>query len=110
MSKEIFKEEIEVHNEDVFLTNRNKLVIYSKGVFKKINRFSNPKGMDVCGDYIWVHNNYSAAIYSINSDYYLEYNYKDGKLLGDKLKQLESAWLSNNFKLADEKVDSILRN
>lgn len=78
LSKEIFKEEIEVHNEDVFLTNRNKLVIYSKGVFKKVNRFSNPKGMDVCGDYIWVHNNYSAAIYSINSDYYLEYNYKDG--------------------------------
>ena len=36
--------------------------------------------------------------------------YKDGKLLGDKLKQLETAWLSNNFKLADEKVDSILRN
>ena len=35
---------------------------------------------------------------------------KDGKLLGDKLKQLETAWLSNNFKLADEKVDSILRN
>ena len=37
-----------------------------------------------------------------------KYNYKDGKLLGDKLKQLETAWLSNNFKLADEKVDSIL--
>ena len=50
-------------------------------------------------------------VFPFNAQFLKEkYNYKDGKLLGDKLKQLEIAWLSNNFKLADEKVDSILRN
>ena len=39
-----------------------------------------------------------------------KYNFKDGKLLGDKLKQLESVWLNNNFKLPIEKVENILRN
>jgi len=39
-----------------------------------------------------------------------KYNYKEGKLLGDKLKQLESEWLNNNFTLPDDKVDNILRN
>ena len=52
-----------------------------------------------------------APVFPFNAKFLKEkYNYKDGKLLGDKLKQLETAWLSNNFKLADEKVDSILRN
>ena len=39
-----------------------------------------------------------------------KYNFKDGKLLGDKLKQLEIVWINNNFKLPIEKVDNILRN
>ncbi len=39
-----------------------------------------------------------------------KYNYKEGKLLGDKLKQLESEWLNNNFTLPDDKVDNILKN
>ena len=52
-----------------------------------------------------------SPVFPFNAKFLKEkYNYKDGKLLGDKLKQLETAWLSNNFKLADEKVDSILRN
>ena len=52
-----------------------------------------------------------APVFPFNAKFLKEkYNYKDGKLLGDKLKQLETAWLSYNFKLADEKVDSILRN
>ena len=50
-------------------------------------------------------------VFPFNAKFLKEkYNYKEGKLLGDKLKQLESEWLNNNFTLPDDKVDNILRN
>ena len=39
-----------------------------------------------------------------------KYNIKEGKELGIKLKQLESLWVENSFKLSDREVEKVFLN
>ena len=39
-----------------------------------------------------------------------KYNFKEGKELGRKLKNLENIWVDNNFKISNEEVDKIFLN
>ena len=39
-----------------------------------------------------------------------KYNYKEGKELGIKLKEIEELWIKNSFKISEEEVDSIVNN
>jgi len=39
-----------------------------------------------------------------------KYNYKEGKELGIKLKEIEEFWIKNSFKISEEELDSIVNN
>ena len=39
-----------------------------------------------------------------------EYNLKEGKELGTKLKKIEDAWVQNNFKITNQEVNRIINN
>ena len=99
-----------------FFEKKNlKILLYKHGKDKVIDLIKfhilKSKNIHNINELITFYEMEKAPVFPFNAKFLKEkYNYKDGKLLGDKLKQLETAWLSNNFKLADEKVDSILRN
>ncbi len=38
------------------------------------------------------------------------YNYKEGKELGDKLKEIEEFWIKNSFKISQKEIDEIVKN
>ncbi len=38
------------------------------------------------------------------------YNYKEGKELGDKLKEIEDFWIKNSFKISKEELNKIVKN
>tara|TARA_Y100000590_G_C14974383_1_gene733692 strand:- start:114 stop:536 length:423 start_codon:yes stop_codon:yes gene_type:complete len=38
------------------------------------------------------------------------YNLKEGKSLGIKLKEIENIWLNNNFKISDDEIKHIVKN
>ena len=38
------------------------------------------------------------------------YNYKEGKELGIKLKEIEDFWIENSFKISDNDIDKIVKN
>ena len=100
---------------DFFQKNNLKIMLYKHGRQKVIDliKFHILKSKKIQN--INELNNFyeieETPIFPYNAKFLKEkYNFKDGKLLGDKLKQLEAAWLKNNFKLPVEKVDIILRN
>ena len=102
-------------NKNFFEKKNLKILLYKHGKDKVIDLIKfhilKSKNIHNINELITFYEMEKAPIFPFNAKFLKEkYNYKDGKLLGDKLKQLETAWLSNNFKLADEKVDSILRN
>ena len=37
------------------------------------------------------------------------YNLKEGKELGIKLKEIENTWLNNNFKISDDEIKNIVK-
>ncbi len=39
-----------------------------------------------------------------------EYNLKEGKELGTKLKKIEDMWVQNNFKITNQEVNRIINN
>ena len=39
-----------------------------------------------------------------------QFNLKEGKELGDKLKKIEQAWVENNFKISNQEVNRIVYN
>ncbi len=39
-----------------------------------------------------------------------KYKIPEGKILGNKLKQIEDIWVKNNFKISDNEVDNIINN
>ena len=39
-----------------------------------------------------------------------DYNLKEGRELGQKLKQLENVWLNNSFKISDKEINKIVNN
>ncbi len=39
-----------------------------------------------------------------------KYNYKEGKELGIKLKEIEDFWIENSFKISDNDIDKIVKN
>jgi len=38
------------------------------------------------------------------------YNLKEGKELGQKLKLIENIWINNNFKISDKEIDRVIKN
>ena len=39
-----------------------------------------------------------------------KFNYKEGKELGDKLKEIEEFWIENSFKISDQELNKIINN
>ena len=39
-----------------------------------------------------------------------EYNLKEGRELGTKLKKIEDVWVQNNFKITNQEVNRIINN
>ena len=39
-----------------------------------------------------------------------KFNYKEGKDLGNKLKEIEKFWIENSFKISDEELNKIVKN
>ena len=39
-----------------------------------------------------------------------KFNYKEGKELGDKLKEIEEFWIENSFKISDTELNKIVNN
>ena len=39
-----------------------------------------------------------------------KFNLKEGKELGDKLKQIETTWINNSFKISDDQIEKIIKN
>ena len=39
-----------------------------------------------------------------------DYSLKEGRELGQKLKQLENVWLNNSFKISDKEINKIVNN
>ena len=102
-------------NNDFFQKKNLKIMLYKHGRQKVIDlikfhilRSKNVQNIDELNNFYKIE---ETPVFPYNAKFLKEkYNFKDGKLLGDKLKQLESVWLNNNFKLPIEKVDNILRN
>ena len=102
-------------NNDFFQKKNLKIMLYKHGRTKVIDlikfhilRSKNVQNIDELNNF---HKIEEIPVFPYSAKLLKEkYNFKDGKLLGDKLKQLESVWLNNNFKLTIEKVDNILRN
>ena len=100
---------------DFFQKKNLKIMLYKHGRQKVIDlikfhilRSKNVQNIDELNNFYEIE---ETPVFPYNAKFLKEkYNFKDGKLLGDKLKQLETVWLNNNFKLPIEKVDNILRN
>ena len=39
-----------------------------------------------------------------------KFNYKEGKELGDKLKEIEEFWIGNSFKISDQELNKLIKN
>ena len=39
-----------------------------------------------------------------------KYNLKESKELGDKLKQIETTWINNSFKISEDQIEKIIKN
>ena len=39
-----------------------------------------------------------------------DYNLKEGKELGNKLKKLEKIWIENSFKISNSEIDHVVKN
>ena len=102
-------------NNDFFQKKNLKIMLYKHGRQKVIDLIKfhilRSKKVQNINELNNFHEIEETPVFPYNAKFLKEkYNFKDGKLLGDKLKQLESVWLNNNFKLPIEKVDNILRN
>ena len=46
-----------------------------------------------------------------NADFFIKnFNYKPGKKMGKKLKELETLWVDNDFKISKEEIKKIVLN
>ena len=55
--------------------------------------------------------NFEKEIFPIKAkDLIAEFNLKEGKELGEKLKKIENTWLKNNFKISHNEIKNIVRN
>ena len=49
--------------------------------------------------------------FPIKANYLIEkFNFKEGKNLGDKLKELEKIWINNNFEINEEQIKKVIVN
>ena len=39
-----------------------------------------------------------------------KYNFKEGKALGKKLKEIEDYWIENSFKISNEELAKLIKN
>jgi len=62
-------------------------------------------------DLIIYYENFTTPIMPISADSLMKkYKIPEGKLIGEKLKQIENEWIKNNFKISDQQVDNIINN
>ena len=55
--------------------------------------------------------NQEAPKLEINARILIEkFNYKEGKELGSKLKEIEDFWIENSFKISDQELNKIVKN
>jgi tRNA nucleotidyltransferase/poly(A) polymerase len=56
-------------------------------------------------------NNQSAPKFNIKAKGLMEkFNMKEGKELGQKLKEIETFWIDNSFKITDKQIEKIIKN
>ena len=49
--------------------------------------------------------------FNVKATYLMEkFNLKEGKELGDKLKQIETTWINNSFKVSEDQIEKIIKN
>ena len=49
--------------------------------------------------------------FNVKATYLMEkFNLKEGKELGDKLKQIETTWINNSFKISEDQIEKIIKN
>ena len=74
-------------------------IIYSK---KYIQKFINLKNEI---------NKRAKPEFPIKANYLIEkFNFKEGKNLGDKLKELENIWINNDFEINEEQIKKSIVN
>ena len=50
-------------------------------------------------------------LFPIRAKFIMEkYNLKEGKELGQKLKEIEMFWIDNSFKITDKQIEKIIKN
>ena len=55
--------------------------------------------------------NFEIPVMPVSSDLLMKkYKIPEGKQLGEKLKVIEEEWVKNNFKISEQKIDSIIKN
>ena len=55
--------------------------------------------------------NFEIPVMPVSSDLLMKkYKIPEGKQLGEKLKIIEEEWVKNNFKISEQKIDSIIKN
>ena len=53
---------------------------------------------------------FGSTVYLQNLDTNEKINYKEGKELGSKLKEIEEFWIENSFKISDPELNKIIKN
>ena len=91
ISDRIFSEII-IDNSIIYLVENNNIFKYihrnNKNVLKKIFKFPRIKNVDICNNYIWVHNKNKVGLYDQYSNTLFEYDYLDG-IPGTIINQIE---------------------
>ena len=71
--------------------------------------FNYPQKLKIIENLIEFIDNSAIPEFPIQAEYLIkQFNFTEGKKLGDALKKLESIWIKNNFKIDKDKINSIL--
>ena len=79
---------IEIVNNNIFLSKNNVLYYFDKDKLEYLFQYNKIKNFDVCGNYIWSHNNDSAMIYNINTGQKFQYDQSDG-IISNKINDIQ---------------------
>ena len=82
---------------------------------KKLIFFQSPIGKGLIGknknDLVEISTPAGIKNFEIKAKTLIEnYNYKEGKELGNKLKEIEEFWIDNSFKISKEELNKIVKN
>ena len=90
---------IDLYNGEIILSEGDNLYKLAGNKIEMLMKYNDIQNFDVCGDYIWMHNQDNAMIYNINTHYKLKYDHSDG-ILGNIIYNLECnenwVWFNTN--------------